>query len=75
MEQLRGVLFYPELLLLLDPGVVLLKPDLIFDGHEPEQDLLADDLVLTYFINLIHRSYHCFVSHLFLVIFKSKSLK
>ena len=43
MEQLRGVLFYPELLLLLDPGVVLLKPDLIFDGHEPEQDLEVDD--------------------------------
>ena len=44
-------MFYPELLLLLDPGVVLLKPDLIFDGHEPEQDLEADDdLVLTFFI-------------------------
>ena len=43
MEQLRGVLFYPELLLLLDPGVELLKPDLICDGQEPEQDLEADD--------------------------------
>ena len=69
-------MIYPELLLLLDPGVVLLKPDVIFDGHEPEQDLESDDnQVLTFFINLIHRSYHCIVSHLFLVIFKSKSLK
>ena len=45
------MLFYPELLLLLDPGVELLKPDLICDGQEPEQDLEADDdLVLTFFI-------------------------
>ena len=47
-------MLYPELLLLLDPDIILLEPGLSLDGHEPEQDLEADNNLIITVLLLFH---------------------
>ena len=55
-------MFYPELLLFLDPGVVLLEPGLSLDGREPEQYLEADNnLIIT--VLLFFHSYNFHINY------------